>query len=63
MDCGITQWYLLSIILFNIYTEKLIRKAFDNVEEGAMVGCHLINEIRFTDDKTVLASTKKDCKT
>ena len=37
----------------------MIRKAFDDLEEGIIIGEKLIKEIRFADDKGVLASTQE----
>ena len=45
--------------MFNLYDEAIIREAFDDLEEGIIKGGKLIKEIRFGDDKGVLASTKE----
>ena len=55
---GTRHRFLLSPIVFNIYDEIMMREAFKNVEE-VIVGSHLINDIRFADDKVILARTKK----
>ena len=46
-------------MLINLYDEAMIRKAFDDLEEGIIIGGKLIKEIRFADDKGVLASTQE----
>ena len=49
----------LSPLLFNIYDEAIVREAFDDIKEGVKIGGNLIKEIKFADDKCVIASTEK----
>ena len=56
---GTRQGCPLSLVLFNLYDEAMIREAFDDLEEGIILGGKLIKDIRFADDKEVLASTKE----
>ena len=37
----------------------MIREATDNMETGILVGGHIINIIRYADDKAVVANSQK----
>ena len=56
---GTRQDCPLAPVLFNLYDEAMIREAFDDLEEGIIIGGKLIKEIRFADNKGVLASTQE----
>ena len=56
---GTRQCCPLSPVLFNLYDEAMIREVFDYLAEGIIIGGKLIKEIRFADDKGVLASTQE----
>ena len=49
----------MSPVLFNLYDEAMIRESFDDLEEGIIIGGKFIKEIRFADDKGVLACTQE----
>ena len=50
-------------VLFNLYDEAMIKEAFDDLEEGIIIGGKLIKEMRFADDiKEFWLAHKKDCK-
>jgi len=55
----VSQGYSLSPLLYLIYDEAMIREATDNMETGILVGGHIINTIRYADDKAVVADSEK----
>ena len=55
----ISSGCLLSPSLNLIYDEPLIREASDNMETRISVGGHIINTIRYADDKAVVANSQK----
>jgi len=56
---GVRQGCSLSPLLYLIYDEAMIRETTDNMETGISVGSHIINTIRYADDKTVVANSQK----
>ena len=56
---GIRQGCILSPILFNLYSEFLIREAIEE-EKGVKVNGININNIRFADDTALVAEEEKD---
>ena len=52
---GVRQGCPLSPILFNIYIEKIVREALEEVNEGIKVGGRQIKALRFADDQAMLA--------
>ena len=49
----------LAPLLYLIYDEAMIREATDNLETGISVGGHIINTVRYADDKIVVANSQK----
>lgn len=47
---GVRQGYVLSSLLFNIYSENIFREASEGVERGIKVNGVWINNIRYADD-------------
>jgi len=45
--------------LYLIYYKAMIREVTDNTETGISVGGHIINTIRYADDKAVVANSQK----
>ena len=50
----------LSPLLYLIYDEEMIREATDNMETGILVGGHIINTIRYADDRPVVPNSQKE---
>lgn len=40
-----------------VYTEELIREAFENAEDGVVVGGNRKRDLRFADDQAIMANT------
>ena len=55
---GVRQGCILSPILFNLYSECLIKEAIDE-EAGVAINGININNIRFADDTAILAENEK----
>ena len=55
----ISSGCLLSPSLNLIYDKAMIREATDNMETGISVGGHIINTVRYADDKAVVANSQK----
>ena len=56
---GVQQGCPLSIILFNIYIEEMIREAIKETTEGIKEGGKLTNALRFADDQAMIAASQK----
>ena len=70
---GITEWFkikkgiwrgcLLSTCLFNLYAEHIMRKARpDELQAGIKIGRRNLNNLRYTDDTTLMAESKEELK-
>ena len=57
---GVRQGCILSPILFNIYAESKMREALNNWDGGVKIGGHIISNLRYADDTTLLSSTEAD---
>ena len=54
---GVRQGCAFSPVLFNLYAEKIFRE-LENFK-GIVVGGHNLNNVRFSDDSTLIANTQK----
>ena len=60
IDKGVWQGCLLSLCLFNLYTEHIMRKAgLDELQAGIKIGGRNINNLRYVDDTTLMAESKE----
>lgn len=55
-----TQGYILSMLIFNIYPENINKDALADQEEGTKVNDVAVNKLRYADD--TLAETQMKCK-
>ena len=60
---GVQQGYLLSLCLFNLYTEHIMRNAgLDELQAGVKIGWRNINNLRYAHDTTLMAESKGELK-
>ena len=58
---GVRQGCLLSLCLFNLYAEHIMRNAgLDEVPAGIKIAGRNINNLRYTDDTTLMAESKEN---
>lgn len=54
---GVRQGCVLSPCLFNLYSEAIFKKAFENVEDGIKINGVKISSIRYADDTIIIADS------
>ena len=60
---GVCQGCILSTCLFNLYAEDIMRNAgLDEVQTGIKIARRNINSLRYADDTTLTAESKKEIK-
>ena len=60
---GVRQGYILSPCLFNLYAEYIMRNAgLDEAQAGIKIARRNINNLRYTDDITLMAEGKEELK-
>jgi len=60
---GVCQGYILSPCLFNLYAEYITRKArLDEAQAGIKIARRNINNLRYTDDTTLMAESEEELK-
>ena len=72
-ECGTTDWFqigkgvfqgcILSPCLFNFYAEYIMRNAeWDEAQAGIKIAGRNINNLRYTDDTTLMAESEEEIK-
>ena len=57
---GACQGYILSLCLFNLYAEYIMRNArLEEVQAGIKIAGRNINNLRYADDTTLMAESEK----
>ena len=60
---GVCQGYILSPCLFNFYTEYIMRNSgLDEAQTGIKIAWRNINNLRYTDDATLVAESEEELK-
>jgi hypothetical protein len=61
IENGVRQGCILSPCLFNLYAEMIMRNAgMEEALEGVKIAGKIVNNLRYADDTTLLASIKED---
>src|SRR6218665_1238537 len=57
---GVRQGCILSPFLFNLYAERIMRKAeMEEAKEGVKIAGRTLNNLRYADDTTLMVGKKK----
>ena len=56
---GIQQWCILSLVLFNIYLEKIMQDTLQDHQISISMGGRYICNLRFVDDIDLLGGTNQ----
>ena len=60
---GVRQGFLLSLCLFNLYAEYIMRNAgLEEAQAGIKFARRNINNLRYADDTTLMAESKEELK-
>ena len=60
---GVRQGCILSLCLFNFYTEYIMRNALlEEAQAGIKIAGRNVNNFRFADDTTLMAESEEDLK-
>ena len=60
---GVSQGWILSPCLFNLYAEYIIRKAgLEEAQAGIKIARRNINNLRYADDTTLMAESEEELK-
>ena len=60
---GVHQGYMLSLCLFNLYAEFIMRNArLDEAQAEIKIARRKINNLRYADDTTLMTESKKELK-
>ena len=60
---GVCQGCILSLCLFNLYTEYIMRNtALDEAQAGIKIAGRNINNLRYADDSTLMAKSEEELK-
>ena len=60
---GVHQGYILSPCLFNLYAEHIMQNArLDEAQAGIKIAGRNINNLRYTDDTTLMAESEEELK-
>ena len=58
---GVHQGCILSLCLFNLYAEYIMRNAgLDEAQAGIKIAARNINNLRYEDDTTLIAKARKN---
>ena len=60
---GLRPGYMLSLCLFNLYAEYIMRNiGLDEAQVGIKIAGRSLNNLRYADDTTVMAESEEDLK-
>ena len=60
---GVQQGWILSLSLFNLYAEYIMRNAgLEETQAGVKIARRNINNLRYADDTTIMAESEEELK-
>ena len=63
IEKGVHQGCILSLCLFNLYAEYIMRNAgLEETQAGIQIAGRNINNLRYADDTTLMAESKEELK-
>ena len=63
IEKGVRQGYILSLYLFNLYAEYIMRNAgLEEAQAGIKIAGRNINNLRYADDTTFMAESEEELK-
>ena len=60
---GVRQGCVLSPLLFNVYSEEIIKQALGDIDEGILINGKRLNNIRYADDTIIFADSMEGLQT
>ena len=60
MQHDVCQGCILSLMLFNLYMERVFRTPLENIDIGVKVNGRQINNLRYADDTALMADTAEE---